>query len=269
MKARIAILFASLGVACCCRAQWAVFDAVNLQQSVTNYAAMVQQIAKQGEQIANQVRQIQQMEDQLKRMGDMAHVKAVVGFPELKLDLGLPTRIRTWAEGIGKIDGYGIFGDTRSGVFREIPAEFPDFNGGSVARDPTLYRSAQDITSSVDNFKEVQTDVYARREELKRAIAQTSEALAAAETEAEEKKLEAVLNAQYSQLAGLDSEIGLSAAEIQVKAAESAAMNAAASEADAETRSKLAQQEATKVTKTFKPVYDCFLRYVTEKPLKP
>jgi hypothetical protein len=260
-----------LGVvlACSCRAQWAVLDAANLQQSVTNYAVMVQQIAKQAEQITNQVRQIQQMEDQLKRMGDMAHVKTMVGFPELRLDLGLPTRIRPWAERMGGVDGTAVFGDTRGGIFREIPADFPDFDGGTVARDPRLYTQTRDITATVDNFKEVQSDVYARREELKRAIAKTSDALEAAETEAEEKKLEAVLNAQYSQLAALDSEVQLSAAELQVKAAESTAMINAESEADAETRRKLAQEEAKKVTKTFRPVYECFLQFVTEKPLKP
>lgn len=267
MKARFIIPLVGVVLAWPCRAQWAVFDAVNLQQSVTNYAAMVQQIAKQGEQIANQVRQIQQMEDQLKRMGDMSRVKAMIGLPELKLDLGLPTRIRTWTERIATIDGHGVFGDTRGGIYRNIASDFSDFDGAAIARDPNLYKPAQDITSTVDNFKEVQTDVYARRRELKRAIAKTNEALEAAETEAEQQKLKAVLDAQYNQLAALDSEVELSAAEIQVKAAESAAMTAAENEADAETRRKLAQQEARKVTKTFTPIYECLLQFVTEKPM--
>src|SRR5207248_4115540 len=97
------------------------------------------------------------------------------------------------------------------------------------------YEPAQQIVAKVDEFKEVQADVYARREQLKRAIAQTSEALQAAETEAEEKKLEAILNAQYSQLAALDSEVALTASEIQVRAAENVAVEAAHNEADAET----------------------------------
>jgi hypothetical protein len=115
----------------------------------------------------------------------------------------------------------------------------------------------------------VQADVYARREELKKAIARTSEALQAAETEAQEKKLEAILSAQYSQLAALDSEVALSAAEIQVRAAERTAMNDAQNEADAEARRKLAQEEAKKVTSTFTPRYKCLLRFVTEKPFTP
>lgn len=248
-------------------AQWAVFDAAGLQQSVANYGAMVEQIARQGEQIANQVRQIQQMEDRLRRMGNMADIKNVVGFPSLRLDLGLPTRIRIWAAQAA--DGRGIFGDTRGGVFPAIDESFADFDGGTIAREPEQYVAAQQIAAKVDEFKEVQADVYARREQLKRAIAETSEALQAAETEAEQKKLESILNAQYSQLSALDSEVALSAAEIQVRAAENLVMGDVKAEADAETRSKLAKAEAEKVTRTFVPRYECLLQYLSERPFNP
>ncbi len=267
MKKLIVIPLFAVALVSPCLAQWAVFDVANLQQSVVNYAAMVEQIAKEAEQIANQVRQIQQMEERLKRMGNMADIKTVVGFPELKWDLYLPTKIRMWAARTA--DGRGIFGDTRGGVFRAIDNEFPDFDGGAVVRDPDAYKPEREITSKVDEFKEVQSDVYARRDELKKAIARTSEALQAAETEAEEKKLEAILAAQYKQLAALDSEVVLSAAEIQVRATESAAMNDARDEADAETRRKLAQKEAEKITTAFTPRYECLLQYVTEKPFTP
>lgn len=267
MNARFVILAASLALGCNCRAQWAVFDVANLQQSVVNHAAMVEQLAKEAEQIANQVRQIQQMEDRLKRMGNMSEIKAVVGFPDLKWDLNLPTKIRIWAGRAA--NGNGIFGDTRGGVFRGIENAFPDFEGAQVARDAEVYRPTLEITNKVDEFKEVQADVYARREELKKAIVRTSEALQAAETEAEEKKLEAVLNAQYNQLAALDSEVALSATEIQVRAAEKVAMSDAQDEADAEARRKLAQEEAKKVTKTFTPKYRSLLQYLTEKPFNP
>jgi hypothetical protein len=104
---------------------------------------------------------------------------------------------------------------------------------------------------------------------LKQAIARTSDALQAAETEAEQQKLESVLNAQYGQLAAVDSEVALSAAEVQVKAAESTAMSNAQGEADAEARRHLAQQEAKKLSTTFKPAYECLLQYVTERRLAP
>lgn len=265
MKARLSILPLFLAVPVF--GQWAVFDMAGLQQSVANYGAMVEQIARQGEQIANQVRQIQQMEERLKRMGNMADIKNVVGFPNLRVDLGLPTRIRIWAAQAA--NGRGIFGDTRGGVFVPVEEAFPDFDGGVIAREAEPYAAAQQIVAKVDEFKEVQADVYARREQLKRAIAQTSEALQAAETEAEEKKLEAILNAQYSQLAALDSEVALSAAEIQVRVAESTVMKEANAEADAEARRKLAQEEARKIGRTFKPIYDSVLRHVKEERFQP
>lgn len=267
MKIAIFTVLAGLTGGTHCVAQWAVFDAANLQQSVTNYAVLVEQIARQGEQIANQVRQIQQMDDRLKRMGNMADVTAVVGFPNLKVDMNLPTRIRIWAEQVA--DGHAIFGDTRGGVFPAIENEFPDFDGGMIARAPEPYVPAQQITGKVDEFKEVQADVYERRAQLKRAIAQTSEALQAAETEAEEQKLEAILNAQYSQLAALDSEVALSAAEIQVRAAETAALEDAEREADSEARRKLARDEARKIVGVFEPIYGCLLQNVTERPFSP
>lgn len=250
-------------------AQWAVIDVANIQQSAMNYAALGQQIANQASQIANQVQQIQQFESQLKRLGNMADVKALVGFPEFRVDLNLPTQIKTWADGVARMDARRIFGDTRNGVFAAVTAEFPTFDGGMIARDPVIYRQAQSVTETVDEFKTVQTDVYTRRENLKRAIAETSDAMQAAETEAEQQKLASVLEAQYGQLAAVDSEAALSAAQVQVRAAEAVAMGSAQSEAEAEARKKLAQEEASKVTSTFKPKYENLLQYVTERPLGP
>jgi hypothetical protein len=251
------------------RAQFVVLDVANLTQSITNYAALIEQLSRQATQISNQVRQIQQFETELKRMGDMASVTSIIGFPEFRLDLALPSKINTWADGLTLVNGTGLFGDTRGGIFRGISSSFTDFDGTTVARDPAAYKEAHDIVVTVDEFKAVQSDVYARREKLKEAIARTSEALQAAPTEAEEMKLEAVLNAQYSQLASVDAEVALSAAEVQVKAAESAAMSNAQSEADAEARSGLAQQEVAKLSTTFKPVYECLLQFVTERSLAP
>jgi chaperonin cofactor prefoldin len=250
-------------------AQWVVIDVANLTQSIANYAAMVEQVSNQATQIANQVREIQQFETQLKRLGDMANVKNLIGFPEFRVDLSLPTQVKTWAEGLTRVDGRGLFGDTRGGIFREITPDFRDFDGATVERDPTVYKEAHDMAVTVDEFKAVQNDVYKRREDLKQAIARTSDALQAAETEAEQMKLAAVLNAQYGQLAAVDSEVALSAAEVQVKAAESTAMSNAQGEADAEVRRRLAQQEVKKLSTTFKPAYECLLQYVTERRLAP
>ena len=250
-------------------AQWAVFDIANLTQNITNYAAMVEQIAKEAEQISNQMQQIKQFETQLNRMGDMAHFKSLVGFTEFRADLALPTKIKTWADGLARVDGRGLFGDTRGGIFLEISADFKDFDGETIERDATMYKDSHDMTVAVDEFKAVQSDVYTRREDLKRAIASTSEAMQAATTEAEQQKLAAVLNAQYGELSTVDAEVALSAAEVLVKAAEATAMSNAQSEAEAEARRRLAQQEVRKVSSTFKPQYDSVLRYVREERFRP
>lgn len=269
MKTALAWFGAAVALVSPLPAQWAVIDAANLQQNVIQYAALVDQLSNQATQISNQVQQIRQLETHLTRMGDMANMRDLVGFPELKLDMTLPTRIQTWTDGLARIDGHGLFGDTRGGVFRSIAREFPDFDGRVILRDAEPYKRAHEVAAKVDNFKEVQADVYARRERLREAIARTSEAMRLAPTDAEMRKQEAVLNAQYSQLAALDAEVSLSAAEIQVKAAESSAMADAQNEADAEARKRLAQQEARKLATTFRPNYECMLQYVTERKMSP
>ena len=248
-------------------AQWAVIDAPALRQSVTNYAAMVEQLSRQATQISNQVQQIRQFETQLRRMGDMATVQNLVGFPELRTDQLLPTQIKSWSQNRARVDGRGLFEDTRNGVYPEIRDSFRDFDGVTVQRDAQAYKPPNDVVAAVDGFKIVQGDVYQRREELKAAIARTSDAMQAADTEAEQKKLAAVLAAQYGQLAAVDDEVALSSAEVQVKEAEAKAMKTAQNEADAEARRKLAQQEADKVTTAFRPSYECQLQYVWEQRL--
>ena len=267
MKKIIALVLFGMATAAPAFSQMVVLDMPNLLQSVLNYAAMGEQIAKQAIQIKNQIDQIRQFETQLNRMGDMGNFRNLVGFSDFRNDLNLPTQVRTWADGLVRVDGRGLFGDTRGGVFKPVSAQFPDFNGVQIDRDPQVFKESHDMTVTVDEFKTVQSDVYTRRADLKRAIANTSDALQAATTEAEEQKLQAVLNAQYGQLSAVDAEVALSATEVQVKAAEATAMTNAQSTADAESRRLLAQQEVTKLSTTFKPRYECLLQYVTERRL--
>jgi hypothetical protein len=269
MKKLFTIILLSVAGTVQALAQWAVFDVPNLTQSIANYGALTEQIAKQATQISNQVQQIRQFETQLQRMGDMASVRSLVGFPEFRADLNLPTQVKKWADGLARVDGRGLFGDTRGGIFPQITVQFPDFDGVRIDRDPQVFKQSHDIVVTVDEFKTVQSDVYTRREDLKRAIARTSEALQAATTEAEEQKLQAVLAAQYGQLSAVDAEVALSAAQVQVKEAEATAMNNAQADADAEARRRLAQQEVKKLSTAFKPRYECLLQYVSERSLAP
>lgn len=266
MNPKLLLIFALFGVLPTF-AQFAVIDIKNIEQSVINYSALTKQIANQAVQIANQLQQIRQFETQLERMGDMANVKDLLGFSELRLDLDLPTQVKKWADGVAKVDGRGLFGDTRGGIFPEIKLEFPGFDGSPILRSPELFKQAHDLVVTVDEFKTVQSDVYTRREDLKKAIATTSDALQSAATEAEEKKLQAVLTAQYGQLSAVDAEVSMSAAQVQVKTAEAAAMTQAQNDADAEARGRISQQEVSKVSTVFKPTYESMLQYVREKPL--
>lgn len=266
---KFAILCGCLVASGYCRAQWAVIDAANLSQSITNYAALVQQISRQGTEINNQVLQIAQMTEELNRLGSMASVTAVIGFPQLQIDIGTPTSLQTWNANLSGVTGAGLFGDTRDGVFTLVSGTYVDLTGNTVSRDPSLYLPAQAITAAVDNFKTVQNADYARIVALRQGIAQTSAALQAATTDAQEKKLSAVLDAQYGELASLDSEVMLSGIEIQAKASEATAMSAAQGQADTESRTQNEVEEAQAITNTFKPSYASILQYVSEQPYQP
>ncbi len=142
----------------------------NLVQSATNYAVLVEQLSKQAMQISNQVQQIAQYETQLKRMGDMANVKSLVGFSEFRADLALPTKIKTWADGMTRVDGSGpVWRHPWRSVSWGLRPEFRGFDGETIERDATVYKEAHDMAVTVDEFKTVQSDVYKRREDLKRA----------------------------------------------------------------------------------------------------
>jgi type IV secretion system protein TrbJ len=242
------------------QAQWAVIDATNLKQSIINHSVMAKQLEHQATQIVNQVQQIRQMEDQLKRLGDMKTYTDLIGFKDLKLELELPSQLKEWKDSVGKVDGAKLFGDTRGGIFTGIKAEFKDFDGAVISRKNELFKEAQTLISSVDQFRDVQADILKRRGQLKKAIGATSEALQAAKTEAEQKKLDSVLQAQYGALEAADAELEISAAEIQAKMAEAVAMETAQLKAEAETRARLVQSEAKKISEAFQISYDSPLK---------
>lgn len=263
MKRSIFIVLLAVGAGSA-KAQFAVVDIANVAQSAMNYAKLVEQLSQQATQISNQVQQIRQFETQLGRIGDMATIKSIVGFSQYRSDLDLSSKVRTWADGVSRSDGRGLFGDTRGGLVRAVTASFDDFDGVPIDRDESVYKNDHNTIVTVDEFKSVQSDVYARREALKRAIGATSDALQAANTEAEEQKLAAVLSAQYQQLAVVDADVALSAAQVQVKVAESSAISSAKENAEAEARARLSQSETAKISKTYKPTYECLLQYLTE-----
>jgi len=248
-------------------AQWAVIDAANVIQNTMTAVNTLEQVAKAAEQISNQVQQIKQMEDQLNRLGNMRNVTSLAGFSQLRLSVEAPSLLRNWSDLLRTVDGVGILGDTRGGVYPAIGPTYRNYTGTPVPYNPDELRPAHAVTTQVDNFKAVQTDVYSQRDTLRKSIDGTSEALRLAQTEAEEMKLQATLQAQYTQLQDLNEQVLLSAAETQVKQAEFTAMKDAEEKTSAQARTALAQQEANKITDAYTTNYLCALQFVEERKL--
>lgn len=252
-----------------CSAQWAVIDPSNLVQNTMTAANTLEQLAKASQQITNQIQQIRHMEDQLRRIGKMSDVRRIPGFPQFKRMVETPSRLRKWDDLLTGVDGFGIMRDTRGGVYRVPGATFLNYDGVAVAYAADDLKPAQAVTAQADNFKAVQDDVYRQREELKAAIAETSEALRLADTEAEEMKLQATLHAQYGQMQELNQQVLLSAANAQVRQAEGHAMREAEEKKNAEARKVLSQDEARKVSTAYKTNYECALKFVEERAFVP
>ena len=267
MKAILLIL--ALFLAARASAQWAVIDAANIIQNTMTALNTLEEVAKAAEQISNQVQQIKQMEDQLTRLGKMRDVTSLVGFSQLKLSVESPSLLRNWNDLLGNVDGVGILSDTRGGIYKPIGSSYRNYDGAPVAYAADDLKPAHAVTTQVDNFKAVQTDVYRQREALRKSLDDTSEALRMAQTEAEEMKLQATLQAQYTQLQDLNQQVLLSAAETQVKQSEVAAMKDAEEKTNTQARTALAQQEANKITSAYTTNYQCALKYVEERQLGP
>ncbi len=94
-----------------------------------------------------------------------------------------------------------------SGLFPSIGTSFTTPNGQAVTRLQAPYLPVAAVQKTTDNYLSVSTDATARRIALKEQIATTTDALEAADTDAEVQKLTGVLIGLSSTLNNTDYEI--------------------------------------------------------------
>jgi len=211
MKKILAITVVALPLAFSARAQMVVYDpTVNIEQIVSeaeNIAEYVDMVDNQVQQISQLTEQIQQLQQYNKAFGDPSQILNVTGVSALTSDLTQTPLGQTISAVEQTSDGVAALTYDANGLYHQIGATFATPSGNQIQRDATDYKPFEAINNATANYTNVTADVLQRRQALKGAIAQTTEALQNATTASEVQKLTGVLIGQNAALAATDKEI--------------------------------------------------------------
>lgn len=220
MRKMIAIAVVALSLACSARAQWIVYDPTSNIQQILNE---VQNLAEFAQMIDNQVQQIQTLGDQLsefknyeKVFGDPSAVALSMAAP-LVSDLQHVEPVTNLENLVSSADGKDALTYNDGGIYSMVGVDFQTPGGLTVQRPADQYKKYAVINATANNYVSVAGDAARRRTALKNVIAQVTEQLKNATTDAEVQKLHAVLTALNADLASTDDEVNQAAASAVVQ----------------------------------------------------
>jgi membrane-associated HD superfamily phosphohydrolase len=163
--------------------------------------------------IDNQVQQIQTLTDQLNQF---ENYEAVFGNPAqvtLSMVTPLDADLKQLEPGqnlenlVANADGNYALTYNDSGIFVTVGANFKTPGGQTVQRPADLYKQYAAINNAANNYVAVADDAAKRRATIKGQIAQTTQQLQNATTDAQVQKLHAVLTSLNADLASTDDEV--------------------------------------------------------------
>jgi hypothetical protein len=220
MKKIIITTLIALPLAFSARAQWTVYDPAVHSQLIVDTA---QEIAKYIQMINNQVQQIQTLTSQLNEFKNYESLfgdpKAVVlsMVPTLNADLQKLEPGKNLDSLLSIAEGNFALTYNESGIFQTIGATFTTPGGQTITRPADLYKQFSAVSRTADNYVSVANDAAARRAAIKDQIAQTTEQLKNATTDAEVQKLHGVLTSLTADLASTDDEVNQATASALVQ----------------------------------------------------
>ena len=220
MKKLITIMAVALPLAFSARAQWIVYDpTVNIEQIVSQ----AEDIAKYVQMIENQVQQIQTLGDQLSEFknyeslfGNPSQVTLSM-VPTLNADLQSLEPGQNLENLVGNADGNYALTYNDSGLYATVGSSFQTPGGQTIQRPADQYKPFAAINRTADNYVAVADDAAKRRATIKDQIAQTTEQLQNATTDAEVQKLHGVLTSLNADLASTDDEVNQAATSAMVQ----------------------------------------------------
>jgi hypothetical protein len=220
MKKIIVAALIALPLAFSARAQWIVYDpTVNIEQIVSQ----AEDIAKYVQMIDNQVQQITTLGNQL---SEFKNYESLFGNPSqvvlsmvapLKADLQSLEPGKNLENLVSSADGNYALTYNDSGLYATVGASFQTPGGQTIQRPADQYKPFAAINGTANNYVTVADNAAQRRATIKDQIAQTTEQLQNATTDAEVQKLHGVLTSLNGDLASTDDEVNQAASSAMVQ----------------------------------------------------
>ena len=220
MKKLIVTALIVLPLAFSARAQWVVYDpTVNIEQILDE----AENLAEYAEMIDNEVQQITTLGDQL---SEFKNYESLFGNPSkvvLSMVAPLNADLQSIEPGVNlenlvaNANGSSALTYNDSGIYATVGTSFQTPGGQTNQRTADQYKPFAAIINTASNYVSVADNAAQRRATIKDEIAQTTQQLQNATTDAEVQKLHGVLTSLNGDLASTDDEVNQAAASAMVQ----------------------------------------------------
>ena len=220
MKKLIAATLIALPLAFSARAQWIVYDPISNVQQILDQA---ENIAEYVDMVENQVSQIETLDNQLSEFKNYESLfgnpsQVVLSMvPNLDSDLQSLEPEVNLENLVASADGNYALTYNDNGIYATVGVNFQTPRGQTIQRPADQYKPFAAINDTANNFVTVADNAAQRRKSIKDEIAQTTEQLQNATTDAEVQKLHGVLTSLNGDLASTDDEVNQAASSAMVQ----------------------------------------------------
>jgi vacuolar-type H+-ATPase subunit I/STV1 len=220
MKKLIAATLIALPLAFSARAQWIVYDPISNVQQILDET---ENIAEYVDMVENQVQQIETLDNQLSEFKNYESLfgnpsKVVLSMvPNLDSDLQSLEPEVNLENLVASADGNYALTYNDNGIYATVGVNFQTPRGQTIQRPADLFKPFAAINDTANNFVTVADNAAQRRKSIKNEIAQTTEQLQNATTDAEVQKLHGVLTSLNGDLASTDDEVNQAASSAVVQ----------------------------------------------------
>ncbi len=215
-------------------------------------AKTVEMINNQVKQITTLTQQLQQIQSYVKAFGDPAKLTQITGADQLISSLKESGVGKTISELQKLSSGVEALQYNANGLYQSLGNTFTTPGGTSVSRSTDLYKKFGAVQQGAENFQTVTDDVLTRRKKLRSQIAETTQQLQAATTNAETQKLTGVLVGYNAELQAVDREIDHAAAQVTTQDAENRADSEKQEQALREERQAQMEEGVKRYSEVFK-----------------
>ena len=213
MKKPTALIVVALSLALSARAQWIVYDPTMNTQQILDEA---QSIAKYVQMINTLTTQVNQFEHYENLFGDPSQVALSMAGP-LEADLQKLEPGQNLESLVANAAGNYALTYNDSGIYATVGVSFQTPGGQTIQRPADQYKSFTAVINTASNYVTVADNAAQRRATIKDQIAQTTQQLQGATTDAQVQKFHAVLTSLNADLASTDDEVNQAAASAMVQ----------------------------------------------------